>query len=327
MTDRTDLHTIVAQANPVPDPSATARHLDMHRSLLAVIDERSEAVTHSTRESRRITGSPLPLWRRNAWAFAAAFALTLIVIGAMVVVVGRETTPVADEPVTQTTVPDTVPPTTAPPTTAPPTTTLATSANPAAELITQEFAVMEQQLIDPAVQRWMVVMQNPFRDKVFEDVRFEIDLLGTDGNVIDSTVRTSNFVLPEQEVVLAGTLSLEHEVVDASITSTAIAVDVEEGSVGSWSVIDVVYDSTATGAQGWGFNGNLTMDLEAVVIDTQVHVVMRDEAGRPVWVAVGQVPWISYLGAGSSTQPWTAPTRVEVEFDSFDTYVNPVGRP
>jgi len=118
MTDRTDLHTIVAQANPVPDPSATAQHLDTHRSLLTIIDERSETVAHSTRETRRITRSPLPLKRRNAWAFAVTFALTLMVIGAMVLVAGRDTTPVADEPVTQTTIPNTAPPaTTVPPAT------------------------------------------------------------------------------------------------------------------------------------------------------------------------------------------------------------------
>jgi hypothetical protein len=119
MTDRTDLHTIVARVNPVPDPSLTAQHIDPHQSLLAVIDERSEALAHSARESRQIMGSSLPLWRRNAWAFAATFALTLIAIGVTVLVAGRDTTPVADERITQTTVPDTVPPATTVATTVP----------------------------------------------------------------------------------------------------------------------------------------------------------------------------------------------------------------
>jgi hypothetical protein len=310
-----------------PEPSTNSES-DELAAVFATINARRSVVTAEERSTTETTKRQQS-WRRNAVAFMGVMAIVLLIIGGGVLlfgnaaeqVVGGE--PTAEAPPPTQTVSTTLATST---TTAPTTTTLAASTNPPAGLIVQEFAVMGQQLADPAVQRWMAVMQNPFRDKVFVDVRFEIDLLDTDGNVIRSTVRMTNFILPEQEVVLTGGLSPEHEVVDARITSTAGADDVEEGSLGSWTVSDVVYNSTAVGAQGWGFNGNLTMSLEAVVTDIQVHVVMRDESGRPVWVAVGQVPWMTYLGTRGA-EPWTAPTGVEVEFDSFETYVNPLGSP
>jgi hypothetical protein len=104
MTDRTDLHAIVTRANPVPDAAATAKHLDVYQPLLTVIDERSEAMTHSTRESWQDEKRTPPRRRSNAWAFGATFAAVLFIIGITVLVVGRGTTPVADESVTETTV-------------------------------------------------------------------------------------------------------------------------------------------------------------------------------------------------------------------------------
>lgn len=118
MTDITETLDLVRRANPVPDPEAPAAEREVHGSLLAEIDRRSDAMAGSTMHTTPATG-PRPR-RRAVWAFVAAFTVALVVVGA-VALVPREAadTPPADEPATTTAAPE---PTTAP-TTPPPATT------------------------------------------------------------------------------------------------------------------------------------------------------------------------------------------------------------
>ncbi len=139
MTDRTQLLTALAQANPVPDPVATAEQLDAHQSLLAVIDERSEEMQSPTLERRAAGKPPLPPRRRAVLGFAAALILVLAVVGAVALIGGGDDD-VVDQPTTTAVTPTTtIAPTTtvAPPTTASPTTTSpATTTEPPATTTT-----------------------------------------------------------------------------------------------------------------------------------------------------------------------------------------------
>ncbi len=122
MTDITEMLDLVRRANPVPDPEAPAAEREVHGSLLAEIDRRSDAMGGPTMHTTPVTG-PGPT-RRAAWAFVAAFAVALVVVGA-VALVPRDTadTAPADEPAATTTAapePTTAPTTPPPATTAPP---------------------------------------------------------------------------------------------------------------------------------------------------------------------------------------------------------------
>ncbi len=124
MTDITEMLDLVRQANPVPEPEALAAEREAHGSLLAEIDRRSDTMAGSTMLATPAT-RPRPK-RRAVWAFVAAFAVALVVVGA-VALVPRDTTdtPPADEPAATTTVapePTTAPTSAAPATTAPPAT-------------------------------------------------------------------------------------------------------------------------------------------------------------------------------------------------------------
>ena len=99
MTDQPALTTMVIQANPVPDPVATAEHLDAYQSLLALIDERSGAMDHHTQQADTPTTIPPPPRRSRAaaWAFAAAFILILVVVGAAALLLRSDDAQVTDE--------------------------------------------------------------------------------------------------------------------------------------------------------------------------------------------------------------------------------------
>ena len=106
MTDRAALQTMVIQANPVPDPVATAEHLDAYRSLLALIDQRSGAMDHHTEQTESPPDTPPPPKRSRApvWAFALAFIVVLVAVGVAALVVVRDNDDeVVDEPITTTT--------------------------------------------------------------------------------------------------------------------------------------------------------------------------------------------------------------------------------
>ncbi len=103
MTDQTQLLAVVAQANPVPDPVATAEHLDAYQSLLAVIDERSETMQSPTIEREVMKPEP-PLRRRAVWAFTAAFVVVLVIVGLVALLADNDGVPVVEEPTTTTVV-------------------------------------------------------------------------------------------------------------------------------------------------------------------------------------------------------------------------------
>lgn len=99
MAKRSDLSTIVARANPVPDADATADDLDAHRALLALIDERSAVEGVPCRLERP---SSMARHHRPAvsnWVAAAAAAMAILVLlGGTVWLVGGSGYETASDP-------------------------------------------------------------------------------------------------------------------------------------------------------------------------------------------------------------------------------------
>lgn len=88
----------MAAANPAPtnaEPPAAVLEAEI---LLDVIDERSGAMTHSTKTHEELANGPLRRPRNWAWALAGGFVVAILTIGIAALAFRGDTPDVADEP-------------------------------------------------------------------------------------------------------------------------------------------------------------------------------------------------------------------------------------
>ncbi len=110
MTDIDQMQDHIRAANPIP--RVDDLDTDELAAFISAVHTRRSAIMQTPTQHKPQPATAAPTARRPVWAFAAAFAAVLLVIGATTLVLRGGDTPVANEPATPTTVTNPAVPTT-----------------------------------------------------------------------------------------------------------------------------------------------------------------------------------------------------------------------
>lgn len=178
--------------------------------------------------------------------------------------------------------------------------------DPPEDVAADDIAVLEgsfgQYVSDPSAWWYVVVIDNPNADYIFDGASLDVEALGADGTVLDTS--------SEYRIVLAGEAALvgdfyeigDAEIVDLNLVgpTAADAVYSPFDETGQFALADLTatsdeFTTTVTGT----VSGDFAEDLEYV----QVTVVARDAAGQ---IIGGAWTYVDLLPADGTAVPFEA---------------------